>query len=877
MEMNKTYNPLDFEERIYKEWVEKGYFTAKPNREKIPFTIVMPPPNITGQLHIGHALDESIQDSIIRFKRMQGYEALWLPGTDHASIATEVKIVDQMKAEGLTKEDVGREGFLERAWAWKKKYGGRIVEQLKRLGSSCDWSKLAFTMDDRCSRAVKEVFVNLYDKGLIYQGKRIINWCPRCRTALSDAEVEYAEEPSFFWHLRYYLKDSDRYLVVATTRPETMFGDTAVAVNPKDPRYKDIVGKTLILPIVGREIPVIADDYVDVEFGTGAVKITPAHDPNDFEVGLRHNLPVIRVMDDGAVMNENAGKYAGMSRYECREAVVKELQALGNLEKIEPHAHNVGHCYRCHDTVEPIVSKQWFVKMEPLAKPAISAVRKKSIKFTPPRFTKIYYNWMENIKDWCISRQLWWGHRIPAYYCDECGETVVAKEEPTVCPKCGGKKFHQDEDVLDTWFSSALWPFSTLGYPEKAEELEYFYPTDVLVTAYDIIFFWVARMIFSGIEHMDRIPFKDVLIHGIVRDSQGRKMSKSLGNGVDPLEIIDKYGADTLRYCLLNGISAGNDIRYSAEKLEGCRNFINKIWNASRFVLMNCEGRSIKTELADIKLTPVDKWIVSKLNSVVKDVTVNMEKYEIGLACAALQDFVWSDFCDWYIELCKPVLYGEDNEKKDNTVSALCYVLKNMLKLLHPFIPFVTEEIYDHIPETTGSIMVSDFPKYNSKLAYRKERAATEKIMDIIKSIRNIKAETGAAPSAKVDIYVVTANKRLIENSASYIRKLANVGDIKYVENKEAINEKVISKILDGVEIYVPLGELVDYDKELARLKCELEKTENEIVRAQGKLSNQGFVAKAPKALIEAEKAKVTKFTEIKEKVVKSIEELESR
>ena len=876
MEMNKTYNPQDFEERIYKEWVDKGYFTAHPNREKIPFTIVMPPPNITGQLHIGHALDESIQDSIIRFKRMQGYEALWLPGTDHASIATEVKIVDQMKAEGLTKEQVGREGFLERAWAWKNKYGGRIVEQLKRLGSSCDWSRLAFTMDEKCSKAVKEVFVNLYNKGLIYQGKRIINWCPCCKTALSDAEVEYAEEPSFFWHLRYYLKDSDRYLVVATTRPETMFGDTAVAVNPKDPSYKDIVGKTLILPIVGREIPVIADDYVDMEFGTGAVKITPAHDPNDFEVGLRHSLPVIRVMDDGAVMNENAGKYNGMTRYECREAVVKELQALGNLEKIEPHAHNVGHCYRCHDTVEPIVSKQWFVKMEPLAKPAISAVRKKSIKFTPPRFTKIYYNWMENIKDWCISRQLWWGHRIPAYYCEECGETIVAKEEPTVCPKCGGKKFRQDEDVLDTWFSSALWPFSTLGYPDKTEDLEYFYPTDVLVTAYDIIFFWVARMIFSGIEHMDRIPFKDVLIHGIVRDSQGRKMSKSLGNGVDPLEIIDKYGADTLRYCLLNGISAGNDIRYSAEKLEGCRNFINKIWNASRFVFMNCEGRKIKTELSEIKLVAADKWIISKLNSVVKDVTVNMEKYEIGLACAALQDFVWSDFCDWYIELCKPVLYGEDNEKKDNTVSVLCYVLKNMLKLLHPFIPFVTEEIYDHIPETTGSIMVSEFPKYNSKLAYRKERAATEKIMDIIKSIRNIKAETGAAPSAKVDIYVVTENKKLIENGASYIRKLANVGEIKYVANKDVIGEKVVSKILDGAEIYIPLGELVDYEKELARLKAELEKTENEIKRAESKLSNQGFVAKAPKALIDGEKAKLTKFTEIKEKIIKSIEEIEN-
>ena len=876
MEMNKTYNPQDFEERIYKEWVEKGYFTAKPDKEKIPFTIVMPPPNITGQLHIGHALDESIQDSIIRFKRMQGYEALWLPGTDHASIATEVKIVDQMKAEGLTKEQVGREGFLERAWAWKNKYGGRIVEQLKRLGSSCDWSRLAFTMDEKCSKAVKEVFVNLYDKGLIYQGKRIINWCPCCRTALSDAEVEYVEEPSFLWHLRYYLKDSDKYLVVATTRPETMFGDTAVAVNPKDPRYKNLVGKTLILPLVGREIPVVADDYVDLKFGTGAVKITPAHDPNDFEVGLRHNLPVIRVMDDGAIMNENAGKYQGMTRYECREAVVKELEKTGNLEKIEPHAHNVGHCYRCHDTVEPIVSKQWFVKMEPLAKPAISAVRKKSIKFTPPRFTKIYYNWMENIKDWCISRQLWWGHRIPAYYCEECGETVVMKDEPTVCPKCGCKKFRQDEDVLDTWFSSALWPFSTLGYPDKTEDLEYFYPTDVLVTAYDIIFFWVARMIFSGIEHMERIPFKDVLIHGIVRDSQGRKMSKSLGNGVDPLEIIDKYGADTLRYCLLNGISAGNDIRYSAEKLEGCRNFINKIWNASRFVLMNCEGRKVKTELGDIKLTAADKWIISKLNSVVKDVTVNMEKYEIGLACAALQDFVWSDFCDWYIELSKPVLYGDDNEKKDNAVSVLCYVLKNMLKLLHPFIPFVTEEIYDHIPGANESIMVSDFPKYNSKLVYRKERAATEKIMDIIKSVRNIKAETGAAPSAKVDMFVVTTNKKAIENGSAYIRKLANVGEIRFVESKESIEEKVVSKILDGVEIYIPLGELVDYDKELARLKGELEKTENEIRRAEGKLNNQGFVAKAPKALVDGEKAKLTKFTEIREKIIKSIQELQN-
>ena len=769
MEMSKTYRPKDFEERIYREWEENGYFKAHPNGEKVPFTIVIPPPNITGQLHMGHALNNSIQDSIIRFKRMQGYETLWLPGTDHASIATEVKIVDQLKKEGLTKQDVGREEFLKRAWAWKEKYGGRIVEQLKRLGSSCDWSRMAFTMDEKCSKAVKEVFVNMYNEGLIYQGSRIINWCPCCKTALSDAEVEYAEEPSFFWHLRYYVKDSDRYLVVATTRPETMFGDTAVAVNPKDERYKDLVGKTLVLPVVGKEIPVIADDYVDLEFGTGAVKITPAHDPNDFEVGLRHNLEVIRVMNDDGTMNEKAGKYAGMDRYECRDALVEDLKKSGNLEKIEPHAHNVGHCYRCHTTVEPIVSKQWFLKMEGLAKPAIAAVRKKSIQFNPDRFTKVYYNWMENVRDWCISRQLWWGHRIPAYYCEDCGETVVAKEMPTVCPKCGGKKFRQDEDVLDTWFSSALWPFSTLGYPDDTEDLRYFYPTDVLVTAYDIIFFWVARMIFSGIKHMGRIPFKDVLIHGIVRDSQGRKMSKSLGNGIDPIEIIENYGADTLRYCLLNGISAGSDIRYSPEKLEGCRNFINKIWNASRFVLLNCEGVEVKKELSECKLGVADKWIVSKLNTVVREVTVNMEKYEIGLACAALQDFVWSDFCDWYIEFCKPTLYGEDAKKKQDTVSVLCYVLKNMLKLLHPFIPFVTEEIYSHLPGTEGSIMVSEFPRYNMKFSYRKERAAMEKIMDVVKSVRAIKLETGAAPSAKVDLFVVTEQKKLLSDCSVYL------------------------------------------------------------------------------------------------------------
>mgnify|MGYP004508647549 FL=1 len=876
MEMSKTYDPKEFEKRIYEEWERGGYFKAEPNADKVPFTIVIPPPNVTGQLHIGHALDESIQDSIIRFKRMQGYEALWLPGTDHASIATEMKVVELLKGEGHTKEEVGREKFLERAWEWKEKYGGRIVEQLKRLGASCDWSRLAFTMDEKCSKAVKEVFVNLYDKGLIYQGKRIINWCPTCKTALSDAEVEYSEEPSFLWHIKYFFKDSDEYLVVATTRPETLLGDTAVAVNPKDERYKGLIGKTLILPIVNREIPLVADNYVDLKFGTGAVKITPAHDPNDFEVGLRHNLPIIKVIGDDGKMNESAGKYEGLDRYECRKAIVEDLKSLGNMEKIEPHAHNVGHCYRCHDTVEPIVSKQWFVKMDTLAKPAITAVRRKSIKFTPSRFTKIYYNWMENIKDWCISRQLWWGHRIPAYYCEECGEQVVAKETPTVCPKCGCNKFRQDEDVLDTWFSSALWPFSTLGYPDETEDIKYFYPTDVLVTGYDIIFFWVARMIFSGIEHMGRIPFKDVLIHGIVRDAQGRKMSKSLGNGIDPLVIIDEYGADTLRYCLLNGISAGNDIRFSPEKLEGCRNFVNKIWNASRFVIMNCDGKKLKSDVSDVKLNSADKWILSRLNAVVRDVTVNMEKYEIGLACAALQDFVWSDFCDWYIELCKPVLYGDDEEKKNDQASALCFVLGQTLKLLHPFIPFVTEEIYSHIPTAEGKLIRAQFPKYNPKFAFRKDRDAIESIKEIIKAIRNIKSETGAAPSAKIDVYFVTEKKALIESGKIYFNRLANVKDVIFVESKDEIGEKTVSKILAGFELYVPLGELVDYDKELARLKGELEKAENEIARANGKLANAGFVAKAPKALIDGEKAKVAKYTEIKDKILASIEELKN-
>ncbi len=875
MELNKTYNPKDFERRIYDKWIENKYFEAHPNEKKLPYTIVMPPPNITGQLHIGHALNMTLQDSVIRFKRMQGYEALWLPGTDHASIATEVKIVEKIKKEeGKTKQEIGREAFLERAWAWKKTYGDRITEQVKSLGASCDWSKLSFTMDERCSKAVTYVFNKLYKKGLIYRGSRIINWCPCCKTALSDAEVEYADEASYFWHLRYKIKDGDGYITVATTRPETMLGDTAVAVNPKDKRYAALVGKTVILPLINKEIPIVADSYVDMQFGTGAVKITPAHDPNDFEVGLRHNLPVIRVMNDDGTMNENAGKYAGTDRYEARKAIVEDLKECGALVKIEPHTHNVGHCYRCHSTVEPIVSKQWFVEMESLAKPAIEAVRNKSIKFTPKRFTKTYYNWMENIKDWCISRQLWWGHRIPAYYCDECGELVVAETAPVKCPKCGCTHFKQDEDVLDTWFSSALWPFSTLGFPEHTPDYDYFYPTDTLITAYDIIFFWVARMIFSGIEHTGKVPFKDVLIHGIVRDGEGRKMSKSLGNGIDPLEIIDKYGADTLRFSLVNGVSAGNDTRFSQDKIEGTRNFINKLWNASRFVLMNAENVEIK-ELSDCKLSVADKWIISKLNDTVKAVTLNMEKFEIGLAATVAHDFLWYDFCDWYIELSKPALYGENERIKSDTISVLIYVLKQSLKLLHPIIPFITEEIYSNIPGVTESIMVQDYPKYNPKFAYRKDKAAAETVMAIIKGLRNLRATVNAPMSKKVDLFIVTENEKLIRRTSSYIEKLAGVENISFVASKNDIGEKVLSVMLAGFEIYVPLGELVDVEKETARLKAELEKVNEEIAFSENKLNNPGFAAKAPKAVVDKEREKLDKNLEIKEKLLSSLSEYE--
>ena len=872
--MEKTYQPQSFEQKIYDYWMKNKFFEAHVNKKKEPFTIMMPPPNVTGQLHMGHALDNTIQDIIIRFKRMDGYEALWLPGTDHASIATELKIVDQMKAEGLTKNDVGRDGFLERAWAWTHKYGGRIVEQQKRLGTSCDWSKQAFTMDENLSAAVQEVFIRLYEKGLIYRGDRIINWCPGCHTALSDAEVEYTEKDSFLWHIRYPVKDSDKYVVIATTRPETLLGDTAVAVNPKDERYKDILGKTLILPIVGREIPLIADDYCEIGFGTGAVKITPAHDPNDFEVGLRHNLDVIRVMDDSGIMNENAGKYQGLTRDECRQQIVEDLKEQGFLVKIEPYKHNVGECYRCKNVVEPMVSKQWFVSMKPLAKPAIKAVKSKRIEFIPTRFEKIYFNWMENVKDWCISRQLWWGHRIPAYYCEECGEMVVAKEMPAVCPKCGCTHFKQDEDVLDTWFSSALWPFSTLGFPRNTEELKYFYPTNLLVTAYDIIFFWVARMIFSGIENMHEVPFTEVLIHGIVRDSEGRKMSKSLNNGVDPLLIIDKYGADALRFSLATGVAPGGDTRFIEEKVESARNFINKIWNASRFVLMNSEGKDFK-KLEDIRLTYADKWILSRLNNVVKEVTINLNKYEIGLATGKLYDFVWSDFCDWYIEATKPMLYGDNERAKLNALTVLNFVLDEILKLMHPFIPFVTEEIYQY--KQTGkchALMMQEWPKYNKKFNYYKEAKAFEGVMDIIKAIRNVRNEMQVAPSKKIKVYVKAGeHTAVVEKLSTYIEKMAGVGEVVMTDEKP--DEKKLSALVTSyAEIFIPLGELIDTDKEIARLNKELDGVNKEIARGEGMLNNKGFIAKAPKQLVDAEIEKLKKNRELKEKLVARIEDL---
>lgn len=871
--MEKTYNPKSFEDKLYEDWERRGCFKAVRDDKKVPFTVMMPPPNITGQLHMGHAMDETMQDAVVRFKRMQGYCTLWQPGTDHASIATEVKIVEQMKEEGLTKESVGREEFLRRAWAWKDKYSGRIVSQIKKLGASCDWSRLAFTMDEKCSRAVREVFVNLYNKKLIYRGNRIINWCPCCKTALSDAEVEYSDDEGHFWHIRYAIENSDNYLVVATTRPETMFGDTAVAVNPSDVRYADLIGKNVILPVVNKKIPIVGDEHADPQFGTGVVKITPAHDPNDFEVGLRHNLPVVRVMNDDGTMNENAGKYVGLDRYECREKLVAELKANRLLVKVEPKIHSVGHCYRCKETVEPIVSRQWFVSMGKLARPAIDAVTYKKISFVPERFAKIYYNWMENVKDWCISRQLWWGHRIPVWYCADCGEEICSKTNVEVCPVCKSKNVTQDEDVLDTWFSSALWPFSTLGFPDDTPDLEYFYPTDILVTGYDIIFFWVARMIFSGLEHMRVVPFRDVLIHGLVRDEKGAKMSKSLGNGIDPLDVIEKYGADSLRFSLLQGVAPGNDTRYSDAKVESCRNFMNKIWNASRFVVMNAEGVEI-TPVTALKLTSADKWIISRLQSAIRDVTLAMNKYEFGIACQILYDFMWSDFCDWYIELVKPVLKSDDIKKRGGAVSVLVFVLENALKLLHPFIPFITDEIYRSLPTADGTIMTKEFPRYNAKLAYKKDALAFAGIMEIIKAVRAVKTELGCPPSKKVTLFIATESKRLISVNEESILKLSGAKEIKFVTSASEAGENAVTKVLPVCTLYIPMGELIDAEKEKIRLTAELDNVTAEIARADGKLQNTGFLSKAPKKLVDAERAKLEKFIAMREKILKQLKSL---
>ena len=867
-ELEKNYNPAGIEQKLYDKWINKKYFHAEVDRSKKPFTIVMPPPNITGQLHMGHALDNTLQDILVRYKRMQGFDTLWVPGTDHASIATEAKIVEKMREEGITKEDIGREKFLERAWEWKKQYGGRIVAQLKKIGSSCDWDRERFTMDEGCNKAVKEVFVNLYNKGLIYRGERIINWCPKCLTSISDAEVEYEDQAGHFWHLRYPLKDGSGYINLATTRPETLLGDTAVAVNPNDERYKDLVGKTLILPIVHREIPIVADDYVAMDFGTGVVKITPAHDPNDFEVGLRHNLEVINVMTDDAKIVDDYPKYAGMDRYEARKAIVADLEAEGALVKIEDYNHNVGTCYRCHTTVEPRVSKQWFVKMKPLAEPAIKAVREGKTKFVPEHFDKTYFHWMEGIRDWCISRQLWWGHQIPAYYCDDCGEMVVTKENEAVCPKCG-KKMRQDPDTLDTWFSSALWPFSTLGWPDKTEELDYFYPTTTLVTGYDIIFFWVSRMIFSGLEHVGEVPFDTVLIHGLVRDSQGRKMSKSLGNGIDPLEVIDKYGADALRFTLITGNAPGNDMRFYWEKVEASRNFANKVWNASRFIMMNMPEDDIGN--VDVsELTDADKWILSKANTLAKDVTENLDKYEIGVAAAKLYDFIWEEFCDWYIEMVKPRLYNDEDTTKKAALYTLKEVLTVSLKLLHPYMPFVTEEIFCTLQNKEESIMISKWPEYTEDRHFAAEEEAVETIKEAVRSIRNVRAGMNVPPSRKAKVYVVSDSDKIrsiFENGNVFFATLSYASDVKIQADKSGIEEDAVSAVIPGATIYMPFAELVDIDKEIERLKKEEERLNKELARVNGMLSNEKFISKAPEAKINEEKEKKAKYETMMEQV----------
>ena len=877
-ELAKTYDPKGIEERLYKKWEDNGYFHAEVDRSKKPFTIVMPPPNITGQLHMGHALDNTMQDILIRYKRMQGYNALWQPGTDHASIATEVKVIQSLKEKGIDKADLGREGFLEKCWEWREEYGNRIINQLKKLGSSADWQRERFTMDKGCSDAVQEVFIKLYEKGYIYKGSRIVNWCPVCKTSISDAEVEHEEQDGFFWHINYpVVGEEGRFVEIATTRPETLFGDTAVAVNPDDERYKDIVGKMLKLPMTDREIPVIADPYVDKEFGTGCVKITPAHDPNDFEVGKRHNLEEIVVINDDATMNKLAGKYEGMDRYECRKALVKDLEEAGLLVKVVPHSHNVGTHDRCGTTVEPMIKQQWFVKMDEMIKPAVEGVKNGDIQLLPKRMEKTYFNWTDNIRDWCISRQLWWGHRIPAYYCDECGEMVVAKEAPHKCPKCGCTHMTQDPDTLDTWFSSALWPFSTLGWPEKTEDLDYFYPNDVLVTGYDIIFFWVIRMIFSGYEQMGKAPFHTVLFHGLVRDSQGRKMSKSLGNGIDPLEVIDKYGADALRLTLITGNAPGNDMRFYWERVESSRNFANKVWNASRFIMMNLEGAEIKTPALD-ELKAADKWILSRVNTLAKDVTENMDKFEMGIAVQKVYDFIWDEFCDWYIEMVKPRLYSTDDAVSQNAALwTLKTVLIDALKLLHPYMPFITEEIFCTIQNEEESIMISKWPEYSEDRAFPAEEKAIETIKEAVRGIRNIRTEMNVAPSRKASVYVVSENdeiRRIFEEGKLFFASLAYANEIMIQADKTGIADDAVSVVIPGATLYIPFAELVDIAQEIERLKKEQKRLEGELARSKGMLSNERFLSKAPEAKIAEEKEKLAKYEQMMEQVTKRLEQL---
>ena len=876
-ELAKTYDPHGLEDRIYERWMEKKYFHATVNPDKKPFTIVIPPPNITGQLHMGHALDNTMQDILIRFKRMQGFNALWQPGTDHASIATEVKIIEKLKEEGIDKVDLGREKFLERAWEWKEEYGGRIIGQLKKLGSSCDWDRERFTMDEGCSKAVEEVFVKMYQKGYIYKGSRIINWCPVCNTSISDAEVEYEEQNGHFWHIKYPIVGTDDFLIFATTRPETMLGDTAVAVHPEDARYQHLIGKTVRIPLADREIPVVADGYVDMEFGTGVVKITPAHDPNDFEVGKRHNLPEINILNDDATINEMGGKFAGMDRYEARAAIVKELDSLGYLVKIEDHVHNVGTHDRCRTTVEPMIKKQWFVKMEELIKPAREAVQNGEIQLIPERMEKIYYNWTDNIRDWCISRQLWWGHRIPAYYCDKCGHVVVAKGEPATCPECGHNHFTQDPDTLDTWFSSALWPFSTLGWPEKTPELEYFYPTDVLVTGYDIIFFWVIRMIFSGYEHMGEKPFKTVLFHGLVRDSQGRKMSKSLGNGIDPLEIIAEYGADALRLTLITGNAPGNDMRFYKERVEASRNFANKVWNASRFIIMNMEDKEVSADAARF-LEPVDKWIISKLNVLIQEVTENMENYELGIAVQKIYDFIWDEFCDWYIEMVKPRLYNSDNkESQDAALWTLQTVLIDALKLLHPYMPFLTEEIFGGLQSAEESIMVSQWPLYQKEREFTREEKEIEIMKEAVRGIRNVRTGMNVSPGRKALVYLVSDKEEVravFEKGKLFFAPLAYASEVIIQDNRDGIADDAVSVVIEDAVIYMPFAELVDIAQEIERLEKEEARLKDEIARATGMLGNERFVSKAPEEKIAQERSKVEKYTQMLEQVTARLKQL---